>query len=319
MSVRVAPLLLFIVGAPLVLACDDTSAADEGSTPGGVLWDHEWTFQSTNVELRDGSTVPFPTDYALLERIRWGMGGGGGAPPVGDVLEGARTIFEVDGRVLVQPDGFDEPAYFGTNYRVIDHELLRASVRKTIWFKYEYDFDPSSGTLLISPEEQAASVWMGFVLDIVQATLFSGALDSAAARVATFLFEDPRVKEALDQFVYDLVRGQLDRVPVSDPDDVTDWLIAVLKRSGLVPEATPDAVLRAVISPIVDDLLPLDRDNLAERLVDLIAGSDLGAAITEERVEAVFRFVLYREMLDIGQHLRNVRRIDMVLQVNDPE
>lgn len=313
--VRSGPRALTIFGLALssfgLLACqDDVDVDTEEPNPSGLFWDHEWVFRETNVERNDGSVIPFPSDFELLERIRYGEGG---APPVGDALEGSEVVFEIDGRVLVRPVGADDFSYLGTNYRVLDDSLLRASVRKTVWFKYEYDYDAGTGTLLISPEEEAGEAVMNFFLDIISATLYSGSLDSAAARVTEALLHDPRVIQALDQFVYDLVLGQIEQIPVQSPEDVTAWLILLLRQTELVPPQTPDSVLEAIITPIVEEILPLDREGIARTLVDRLAESDAIAGLSGERVEAVLTFALYRRALERGQELSGIERVTMVL------
>lgn len=291
---------------------EDLTEPTEVVDPAALFWDHLWTFQGTYVELRDGTTVPYPTDFALLELIRYGQDGG---PPASDVLEGAEVTFEIDGRVLVQPAGAEAPEYWYTDYRVVDDVLMRASIRKSIWFPYTYVFDEASHTLLIQPEEDAGGSVMDFVMEIVQRTLFSGALDSAAARITTFLFEDPRVIEAIDTFLFDLIHGALKDVPVQDPADVTAWIIGVLREAGLVGEGVPDAVLEAVIEPIVKELLPLDREGIAQALVDRLLDSDaISKIITPDRVEAVLTFALYRRVLATGEHLHDIERLDILLE-----
>jgi hypothetical protein len=308
-DVLVAGLLALL---PSLAGCtEDLPEPTEVVDPAALFWDHLWTFRGTYVELRDGTTVPYVTDFALLERIRYGQDGG---PPASDVLEGAEVTFEIDGRVLVKPAGAEAAEYWGTDYRVVDDVLMRASIRKTIWFPYTYVFDEPSRTLLIQPEEDAGGAVMDFVMEIVQRTLYSGALDSAAARITTFLFEDPRVSEAIDAFLFDLIHGALKDVPVQDPADVTTWIIGVLREAGLVDEGVPDAVLEAVIEPIVKELLPLDREGIAQALVDRLLDSDLVTSISPDRVELVLTFALYRRVLETGDHLHDIQRLDILLE-----
>ncbi len=306
--------VLLLTASTAATGCDDSSTDEIAPVAGGVLWDHTWSYQSTSVELKDDSSIPFPTDRQLLEKIRYGEGG---APPVGDVLEGAEVVFEVDGELLVKPAGYDEPMYFGTNYRVLDEVTLRASIRKSIWFKYSYSYDQAQDTLLVSPEEDSAAALMGFVMDVISATLYSGALDSAAARVSALLFEDARVEAAIDQFLFDFINGKVSAIPIQAPEDVTAWLIQLLKSTGIVDIDTPDRALEAIISPIVEELLPLDREALSNTLVDLILSSELVAKITPDRVEAVLRFALYRHALEKGQFLNSIQRVDMLLKAQD--
>ena len=299
--------------APGLAGCTDEDASEptEVVDPAALFWDHLWTFQGTYVELRDGTTVPYPTDFALLELIRYGQDGG---PPASDVLEGAEVTFEIDGRVLVKPAGAEEAQYFFTDYRVVDDVLMRASIRKTIWFPYTYVFDEASRTLLIQPEEDAGGAVMDFVMEIVQRTLYSGALDSAAARITTFLFEDPRVADAIDGFLSDLIHGAIKDIPVQDPEDVTAWIIGLLREAELVDPGVPDSVLEAVIGPIVEKILPLDREGIAQALVDKLLESDLVTAISPDRVQAVLTFALYRRVLETGDHLHDIERLDILLE-----
>ena len=284
----------------------------EVEDPAALFWDHLWTFRGAYAQLSDGTTLPYPTDLALLERIRYGQDGG---PPVGDVLEGAEVTFEIDGRVLVRPAGAEAAEYWGTDYRVVDDVLMRASVRKSIWFPYTYVFDEASRTLLIQPEEGAGGAVMDLVLQIVQRTLFSGALDSAAARITTFLFEDPRVAEAIDAFLFDLIHGAIEEIPVQDPADITAWIIGLLRESGVVGPEVPDAILEAVIEPIVKEILPLDREGIAQALVDRVLESDaIAKIITPDRVEKVLMFALYRRVLETGQHLQSIESVDLLLE-----
>lgn len=304
---------LLCLAVPGVAGCDDDEviAPTAGTDPAALFWDNLWTFRGTYVELADGTTLPYVTDLPLLERIRYGQDGG---PPASDVLEGAEVTFEIDGRVLVRPAGAEAAEYFGTDYRVLDDVAMRASVRKSIWFPYTYHFDEASGTLLIQPEEEAGGALMDFVLEIVERTLLSGALDSAAARIVGFLLEDPRVGAAIDAFLYDLINGAIADVPVQDPADVTAWLIGLLRESGIVPPETPDRVLEGILTPIVEALLPLDREGIARALVDAILASDLVTDLDGERVEKVLLFALYRRVLETGQHLAAIERVEFVLE-----
>ncbi|HEU5074018.1 MAG TPA: hypothetical protein VFU02_07590 [Polyangiaceae bacterium] len=308
---RAARYLAFAALCGLVACEDDVDSSDAPPDPAGLFWDNEWTFEGTYVKTGADTTLPLPTDLPLLERIRYGEGG---APPTSDVMEGARVIFEIDGRVLVQPAGTDAPEYFWTDYKVLDEQTLRASIRKSIWFPYDYTFDEPSETLLIQPDKEAGSAVMGLLLDIIEKTLFSGALDSAAARITELLFEDPRVSEAIDAFLYDLIHGAVADIPVQAPADVVAWLIELLKQSGIVPPEVPDTVLEAVLTPIVEELLPLDREGISRALVDRILESDLVTAITPDRVERVLTFVLYRRVLERGQTLDSIEQLDIVLE-----
>ena len=135
----------------------------------------------------------------------------------------------------------------------------------------------------------------------------------AAARITTFLFEDPRVAEAIDAFLFDLIHGVLKEVPVQDPADVTTWIIGVLREAGIVEEGVPDAVLEAVIEPIVKEILPLDREGIAQALVDRLVES-ISAIITPDRLEAVLTFALYRRVLETGDHIHDIERLDILLE-----
>jgi hypothetical protein len=299
---------------PVLAGCDDEEVMEptEVKEPAALFWDHLWAFRGSYAKLKDGTTLPYPTDLSLLERIRYGQDGG---PPAGDVLEGAEVTFEIDGRLLVKPAGAEAAEYFGTDYRVVDGVQLRASVRKSIWFPYTYHFDDASRTLLVQPEENAGGALMDLVLEIVQRTLFSGALDSAAARITTFLFDDPRVGAAIDAFVYELVNGLVQNVPVQDPTDVTAWIIGLLRETGVVSPETPDRALEAVIGPIVEEILPLDREGIARALVERLLESELVTmVITPDRVDRVLTFALYRRVLETGQHLANIERLDIVFE-----
>ena len=290
---------------------DDVDSNETPSNPAGLFWDNEWAFEGAYVKTNGDETLPLPTDLPLLERIRYGEGG---APPTSDVMEGAKVIFEIDGRVLVQVAGAEAPEYFWTDYKVLDEQTMRASIRKSIWFPYDYTFDEPSETLLIQPDAEAGGAVMGLLLDIIEKTLFSGALDSAAARITEFLFEDPRVSEAIDTFLYDLIHGAIADIPVQEPADVVTWLIELLKQSGIVGPEVPNAVLEAVLTPIVEELLPLDREGISQALVDKILESDLVTSITGDRVERVLTFVFYRRVLERGQTLDSIEQLDIVLE-----
>lgn len=303
--------LAFAAVCGLVACEDDVDASDNPPDPAGLFWDHEWTFQGTYVKLDGDETLPLPTDLPLLERLRYGEGG---APPTSDVLEGAKVIFEIDGRVLVQPDGAEAPEYFWTDYKVLDEQTLRASIRKSIWFPYDYWFDEPTSTLLIQPDAEAGGAVMGLLLDIIEKTLFSGALDSAAAKITEFLFEDPRVSEAIDTFLFELIHGQLEDIPVQETDDVVAWLIELLRQTEVVPPGVPDQVLEGVLTPIVEELFPLDREGISQALVDKLLESDLVTEISPDRVERVLAFVLYRRVLERGQTLDSIEQLDIVLE-----
>ena len=308
---RAVRYLAFAAVCGLVACEDDVDANDNPPDPAGLFWDHEWAFQGAYVKTDGEETLPLPTDLPLLERLRYGEGG---APPTSDVLEGAKVIFEIDGRVLVQPPGTDAPEYFWTDYKVLDEQTLRASIRKSIWFPYDYSFDEPSETLLIQPDAEAGGAVMGLLLDIIEKTLFSGALDSTAAKITEFLFEDPRVSEAIDTFLFELIHGRLEDVPVQEPDDVVAWLIELLRQSEVVPPGVPDQVLEGVLTPIVEELLPLDREGISQALVDKLLDSDLVTQISPERVEKVLGFVLYRRVLERGQTLDSIEQLDLVLE-----
>ncbi|HEY6725219.1 MAG TPA: hypothetical protein VI197_14390 [Polyangiaceae bacterium] len=303
--------LAFAAVCGLAACEDDVDASDAPPDPAGLFWDNEWAFEGAYVETNADQTLPLPTDLPLLERIRYGEGG---APPTSDVMEGAKVIFEIDGRVLVQVAGADTPEYFWTDYKVHDEHTMRASIRKSIWFPYDYTFDEPSETLLIQPDAEAGGAVMGLLLDIIEKTLFSGALDSAAAKITELLFEDPRVSQAIDAFLYDLIHGAIADIPAQDPADVVAWLSDVLRQSGIVGPEVPDAVLEAVLTPIVEELLPLDREGISQALVDKILESDLVTAITPDRVERVLSFVFYRRVLERGQTLDSIEQLDIVLE-----
>jgi len=308
---RYARYLMFAAACGLVACEDDVDASDAPPDPAGLFWDNEWAFEGTYVHIKGDQTLPLPTDLPLLERIRYGEGG---APPTSDVMEGAKVVFEIDGRVLVQVAGADAPEYFWTDYKVLDEQTMRASIRKSIWFPYDYTFDEPSNTLLIQPDAEAGGAVMGLLLDIIEKTLFSGALDSAAARITEFLFEDPRVSDAIDTFLYDLINGKLADIPVQDPADVVSWLIDVLRQTGIVGPEVPDRILEEVLTPIVEELLPLDREGISEALVDKILESDLVTSLTGERVEKVLTFAFYRRVLERGQTLDSIEQLDIVLE-----
>jgi len=295
-----------------LVACeDDVDSNDNPPDPAGLFWDHEWAFQGAYVKTDGEETLPLPTDLPLLERLRYGEGG---APPTSDVLEGAKVIFEIDGRVLVQVAGADAPEYFWTDYKVLDEQTLRASIRKSIWFPYDYSFDEPSATLLIQPDAEAGGAVMGLLLDIIEKTLFSGALDSAAGKITEFLFEDPRVSEAIDNFLFELIHGRLEDVPVQEPDDMVAWLIELLRQAEVVPPGVPDQVLEGVLTPIVEELLPLDREGISQALVDKLLDSELVTQISPDRVEKVLGFVLYRRVLERGETLDSIEQLDLVLE-----
>ncbi|MCH2108507.1 MAG: hypothetical protein MK135_04210 [Polyangiaceae bacterium] len=299
------------------VACEEEEEAEV--VPGGVLWDNDWAFVSTSVKKKDGTSLPFPTDYDLVQQVRYGAAGAGGAPPVGDALEGAGLVFELDGRILLQPEGLTTWEYFGSRYRVNEAGKFRASVRKTLWFPYEYAYDQLSGTLLLSPLEERGEFLIGLILDVISATLYSGALDSAAARVTQFLFEDPRVAAALDEFLHQLIGGKIAELPEADPAEVTDWLILLLRENEIVPPGTPDRVLKGVIQPIIESLLPLDRDGIADRLVnELIDSGVIGTVISPERIDGVLRFALYRRLLTTGEKIFSIDRVEILLQQRTP-
>jgi hypothetical protein len=87
----------------------------------------------------------------------------------------------------------------------------------------------------------------------------------------------------------------------------------VLREAGIVGADVPDAVLEAVIEPIVKELLPLDREGIAQALVDRLLDSDIVTSITPDRVEAVLTFALYRRVLATGEHLYDIERLDILL------
>src|SRR5262245_21794993 len=109
-----AALTVAVLGASFALAgCMEEGpvASAEPVNHSALFWDNLWTFRGTYVEMADGQTLPYPTDFPQLERIRYPEGD---APPHADVLEGANVTFEIDGRVLVQPAGAEAAEYYGT-------------------------------------------------------------------------------------------------------------------------------------------------------------------------------------------------------------
>jgi len=295
--------------APSLSGCDDS--LDASDDPSGPFWDSEWTFRATTAGIDGAEPLPLPTDLTLLERVRSGEDGG---PPASDVLEGAVLIFEIDGRIRVQPAGAEVPEDFLSNYRVIDGSLLRASIRKSTWFPSSYSFNDVDHTLLIQPEAGAGGTVMGLVLDIVERTLFSGALNSPTARVSVFLLQDPRVVARTDGFLHDVIHGRVESIPVQNSDDATTWIIGLLRQTGVVAADVPDATLRPAIAPIVDDLLLLESEGITQALLDRLLATDLVTqVIAPDRVARVLPFALYHRVLDSDQLLASVRSLDILL------
>lgn len=292
----------------VLLACGEEEPYPD--TPGALLWDHEWASVSTHAELSASSPFPFPTDTALLDTLRYEQGG---APSTDDVLEGVRVVFELDGRLLAKPVGFERPESSGTKYRVEEDGFLRFSVEKSAWFRHFYSFDASRGTLLLTPADAGGGVLMGFVLDIVDMSLFAGDLDSAAARVGTALLSDPRVQTESDRFLYDLVHGDLGDVPIEGAEDIVSWLGQLLTQTGIVPADVERDGLEAELEPIAEELLSADSEGIAEGLLDQILASDVAFAIAPGRVEKVLPFSLYRSTLESRGYLSNVERVELVL------
>ena len=110
---RFVPFLLAGLGALGALACDDVPESGPPDQPAAQFWDNRFHFLATSVETGDGATLPLPTDFAYVERLRVGEDGG---PPVSDVLDGAVATFELDGRLLVTPAGAEALEDVSTNY-----------------------------------------------------------------------------------------------------------------------------------------------------------------------------------------------------------
>lgn len=298
---------------PSALGCDDDDViAPTGvEEPAALFWDHLWTFSGTYAEVTPDAALPFPTDRALLGRIRFGQDGG---PPVADVLEGAELVFELDGRLLVKPAGADAAEYYGADYRVVDDVTLRASVRKSIWFPYSYLFDGTSRSLLIRPEAETGGGLMELVLEIVQRTLLSGALDSAALRIAALVVGDPRVETAMDGFVFDLVNGTIASIPIRNTVDATAYVASLLRDTGTVGSDVPDADLFAAIGPSVDEIAAFPREGIARALVERLVTVDIVTSSVEiERVDRAVTFAFYRRALETSGALAAVRRVDLLL------
>lgn len=302
--------LVLWLSAPLPIFGCTSESSSYPDVPGAMLWDQPWASLSTHAELSASVPVPLPTDTSLLEAIRFGEGG---APPVSDVLEGVHMVFELDGRLLAQPVGFEAAESSGTNYRIVDDRSLRFSVDKSPWFLHSYGLDSSKSSLLLSPAEAGGGALMGFVLSVVQMNLLAGDLDSAAVRVAELLLADARVEEESDRFVYDLVHGDLSEIPTEGTDDIVVWLSQLLKETGLVNDDVPSDVLDAALEPIADELLTTDSEGIAAKLAQLVLESDVPLAVSKDRAQRLLPYALYRSFLEVRGYLANVERVELVL------
>ena len=279
LSLRFAAPLLFLL--PLGAACGtDSVVEDTPDPPGAFLFDSDWEYVETRLVLGAGGSLPFPNDLGIIEKIRYPEGG---APPTGDALIGSEVIFDATGELLIKPPEFNDFESFGTKFRIVDEQIMRASIRKTIWFKYEYNFDATTGSLIINPEPAAASKVTGLLNDIYARILFSGKLDSAAAKITEALFEDPRVSDAIASFLYDGIRGKLEDIPQQDPEEIARLLaVAIL---DFLDGQDFAAALEPVIASRLEELTNLDADAVAKEMAANIA-TKVEAIFSEENIIA---------------------------------
>jgi hypothetical protein len=290
-------------GAALVVAalglpgCSDENSPPVPEAPGTFLLDHTWDYTATELVTDGAESVPFPSS---------------------DVLAGSRVRFGADGRVLVLPPGFDEVQDFGARYTVTSDRVLRLQLARSLWFPYEYHFDGASGVLLLNPEPVAADVVIGFVSDVLTATVARGDVDARAATFSDELYRDARVSGAVEDFLGELVHGPASSAQAPEPESVAASLYAVLAPSGVFePGVDEDAVL-AELTPRVDAWRAATRGRLTNRVVsDLLDSDVLDATLTLERAERVLRFTLYRQVLTTAPNLRAVERLELDLLTAD--
>jgi hypothetical protein len=155
---------------------------------------------------------------------------------------------------------------------------------------------------------------MDLVLEIVQRTLLSGEVESAAARIGALLLDDRRVEPALDAFVYDLARGVVASAPVQDPSDLTVYLVGLLHETRLVGSDMSEDELRAAVGPYADEIVSLEREGIAIALAESVLASGVVTGTADpDRAERVLLFGLYRRVLEAFGELTRVRRVDLLL------
>ena len=185
----------------------------------------------------------------------------------------------------------------------------------SVWFLHDYKFDATSDTLLIESEHAGGVASTAFVFDVIERTLFSGSLDSAASRIDTLLFEDPRVQSADDAFLFAFLHGEIPSIPVSDEADATRWMIGVLRQTGVAGTEQSNEELEGAVAPIVTEALGLDSVGLAGTVLErLLASGAVTEVIPAERAERVLRFALYRRMLEANPELASVGRVDILFE-----
>ncbi len=263
---------------PATIACNSDERQTNLDAPGSFLFDHEWNYVETRVLLRDGATLPFPSDRKLLNKIRYPEGD---VPPSGDALTGSDILFDLAGVVKVKLPDSNQFEDYGTRFRVVDERLMRASVRKSIWFKYEYDFDRNDGSLILAPEEKAAGALTGMLNNLYSKILFSGALDSTASKLTEILFEDPRVQDALEEYLYEGIRGRLEEIPEQDPEDVSRKLAQAIVQ--LLQEQDIEGIVEAALVQRLKELTDLDPESTAKEMASKIA-KKIELAFSEERI-----------------------------------
>jgi len=286
----VAALALGLVG------CSDENSPPVPEAPGTFLLDHTWQLGTTTLFTTGSESVPFP------------------AP---GVLAGSLARFGADGRVLVEPPGFDDFQDLGARYSVMDEWVVRLELDGGLWFPYEYHFDRASGVLLLNPEPLAADAVTGFTAAVVSRILAKGEPDGPAAAFTDGLYRDARVAGAVEDFLWTTVHGDAG-AQAPETEAAASSLYDVLAPSGVF-EPTLDADdVATELEPIAERLVPLERGKLTNRLVsELLDSEALDATLTLERAEQMIRYALYEKVLATRENLGAVERIELELGASD--
>lgn len=276
-----------LLAVVLSSACSDPPTVTV-DPPGAFLLDHVWSYEQTVTITNDGETLPLSTDRQALERLRYPDGD---PPPTGDALTGTAVLFTGTRDVIARPPGFDDYEDFGTRYGVVDDALLRARVRESVWFGYEYAYDAVDGSLALSPESPAFDSAIQLLNDVTQRILTSGALDSVAKRISDALFEDPRVAQAIEDRLYLGIRGYLDTVPSREPQAVADAVAAVVV--ARLQESDVAGAVEEAIATRVERLTDLDPDATASEMAARIA-ERIAATLSSVRIASAVLPALQR-------------------------
>ena len=282
--------------------CGDENDEPVPDAPGAFLLDQDWAYQATRID--HVAALPLPTDSEVLRQIDDPE-----LPPGADALHGTLARFGADGRLLIRLPEAEDVEDFGARYAVVDVRVAELQLHYDAWYGYEYHFDRGSGALLFDSEAWGATSaglrLLQFVDDLLTRTLIAGALDSAAMKLAKILEQDPRVRAAVEQLLFDWAHA-------GDPYSLAAVLVSSSGMKLVLDPEHPEIVLELV--GVMRDLESVERSDLVQHFVDEVSESGVvDARIAPERVETLLRFLLYVHVME-REVVGSVERAEIQLQ-----